>query len=91
MNIRHVQRSFVFDKQFENWRIGIDLAEAQNLWMVHTFVARWQMIFGNMANKFLTNLNITLRRDHESKRPRINKEGSQMDREQKSSGKLYYS
>jgi len=42
-------------------------------------------------NKFLTNLNITLRRDHESKRPRINKEGSQMDREQKSSGKLYYS
>ncbi|PIN76030.1 ribosome biogenesis/translation initiation ATPase RLI [Candidatus Woesearchaeota archaeon CG10_big_fil_rev_8_21_14_0_10_37_12] len=41
-------------------------------------------------NKFLTSLNITLRRDKESKRPRINKEGSVLDREQRSSGKLYY-
>ncbi len=42
-------------------------------------------------NKFLGHLDITLRRDHDSKRPRINKKGSQLDREQRSSGKLYYS
>ncbi|TAL53325.1 MAG: ribosome biogenesis/translation initiation ATPase RLI [Nanoarchaeota archaeon] len=42
-------------------------------------------------NLFLGNLNITVRRDHESKRPRINKENSQLDREQKSSKRLYYS
>ncbi|MFH1211090.1 MAG: ribosome biogenesis/translation initiation ATPase RLI [archaeon] len=41
-------------------------------------------------NKLLTELNITLRRDEETKRPRINKEGSVKDREQKKSGKLYY-
>ncbi|MBU0980848.1 MAG: ribosome biogenesis/translation initiation ATPase RLI [Nanoarchaeota archaeon] len=41
-------------------------------------------------NTFLSDLNITLRRDPESKRPRINKEGSQKDREQKEKGKLYY-
>ena len=41
-------------------------------------------------NKFLKNLNITLRRDHETLRPRINKEDSQLDREQKAEGKLYY-
>ncbi|MBW2985830.1 ribosome biogenesis/translation initiation ATPase RLI [Candidatus Woesearchaeota archaeon] len=39
---------------------------------------------------FLKDLNITLRRDKESKRPRINKLGSRMDREQKESGKVYY-
>jgi len=41
-------------------------------------------------NKFLSALNITFRRDEENYRPRINKEESQKDREQKSSGKLYY-
>jgi ATP-binding cassette subfamily E protein 1 len=41
-------------------------------------------------NKFLAGLNITLRRDKESLRPRINKEDSQMDRKQKEEGKLYY-
>ena len=41
-------------------------------------------------NKLLTELNITLRRDEETKRPRINKEGSVKDREQKKTGKLYY-
>ncbi len=41
-------------------------------------------------NKLLKELNITLRRDEETKRPRINKEGSVKDREQKKSGKLYY-
>ncbi|MBI2133470.1 ribosome biogenesis/translation initiation ATPase RLI [Candidatus Woesearchaeota archaeon] len=41
-------------------------------------------------NKFLKELNITLRRDPESNRPRINKPDSQMDRKQKSEGKLFY-
>jgi ATP-binding cassette, sub-family E, member 1 len=42
-------------------------------------------------NKFLDMLNITLRRDLTSHRPRINKPGSVKDREQRSDGKLYYS
>ncbi|MFH1849000.1 MAG: ribosome biogenesis/translation initiation ATPase RLI [archaeon] len=41
-------------------------------------------------NRFLQDLDITLRRDLESKRPRINKPGSQMDSSQKKEGKLYY-
>ena len=41
-------------------------------------------------NIFLEDLNITFRRDEESKRPRVNKEGSVKDREQKSKGKYYY-
>jgi ATP-binding cassette, sub-family E, member 1 len=41
-------------------------------------------------NTFLKSLKITLRRDNESFRPRINKLGSVLDREQKSSGKYYY-
>ncbi len=41
-------------------------------------------------NRFLTNLSITLRRDHDSFRPRINKPDSRLDREQKESGKRYY-
>ncbi len=41
-------------------------------------------------NRFLTNLSITLRRDHDSFRPRINKPDSRLDREQKEKGKLYY-
>lgn len=41
-------------------------------------------------NMFLSKLNITMRRDQESNRPRINKPGSVMDREQKEEGKLYY-
>ncbi|MFC1769038.1 ribosome biogenesis/translation initiation ATPase RLI [Nanoarchaeota archaeon] len=39
---------------------------------------------------FLKNLDISLRRDKDSNRPRINKFGSVKDREQKSSGNLYY-
>lgn len=42
-------------------------------------------------NAFLREIDLTLRRDEESKRPRINKPGSRLDREQKESGKLYYS
>jgi ATP-binding cassette subfamily E protein 1 len=41
-------------------------------------------------NNFLKNIDLTFRRDEESKRPRINKPGSQKDSEQKRSGKLYY-
>ncbi|MBN2053146.1 ribosome biogenesis/translation initiation ATPase RLI [Candidatus Woesearchaeota archaeon] len=41
-------------------------------------------------NHFLQNIQLTFRRDEESKRPRINKPGSQKDSEQKKSGKLYY-
>ncbi|MBD3303831.1 ribosome biogenesis/translation initiation ATPase RLI [Candidatus Woesearchaeota archaeon] len=44
----------------------------------------------NGMNVFLKDLNITMRRDKESNRPRINKPGSRMDREQKEEGKLYY-
>lgn len=42
-------------------------------------------------NKFLTELDITLRRDPNSNRPRINKPGSVKDREQRSKGKRYHS
>ncbi|MEM4254033.1 MAG: ribosome biogenesis/translation initiation ATPase RLI [Candidatus Woesearchaeota archaeon] len=41
-------------------------------------------------NTFLKEIGITLRRDEDSKRPRINKPGSRLDREQKETGKLYY-
>jgi ATP-binding cassette subfamily E protein 1 len=41
-------------------------------------------------NFFLEKVGITLRRDVETKRPRINKEESKKDRIQKSSGKYYY-
>ena len=42
-------------------------------------------------NKFLKELGITLRRDPETYRPRVNKLDSRLDREQKNSGKYYYS
>jgi len=41
-------------------------------------------------NLFLKELNITLRRDPHSHRPRINKPGSVKDREQREMNKLYY-
>ncbi len=41
-------------------------------------------------NLFLAKLAITLRRDKESNMPRINKEGSVMDKEQKTEGRYYY-
>lgn len=41
-------------------------------------------------NKFLKELGITLRRDPETNRPRVNKLDSRLDREQKDSGKYYY-
>lgn len=41
-------------------------------------------------NKFLSILNITMRRDPGSRRPRINKPDSVLDREQRSSGRFYF-
>jgi ATP-binding cassette subfamily E protein 1 len=41
-------------------------------------------------NEFLSNLDITFRRDERTGRPRINKPGSQLDREQKNAGEYYY-
>ena len=41
-------------------------------------------------NMFLKDLGITFRRDAESGRPRANKVGSVLDREQKSEVKYYY-
>lgn len=42
------------------------------------------------ANKFLKEMNITFRRDAETGRPRVNKEGSQRDQYQKEIGEYYY-
>ncbi|MBI4452669.1 ribosome biogenesis/translation initiation ATPase RLI [Candidatus Woesearchaeota archaeon] len=42
-------------------------------------------------NRFLKELSITLRRDAETNRPRVNKLDSRLDMEQKESGKYYYS
>ncbi len=42
-------------------------------------------------NRFLKNIGITFRRDEETKRPRVNKLDSQLDRKQKSEGEYYYS
>jgi len=44
----------------------------------------------NGMNKFLSNLDITFRRDEETKRPRVNNYMSRLDREQKEKGDYYY-
>ncbi len=41
-------------------------------------------------NRFLRGLEITFRRDEETKRPRVNKPESKLDREQKAKGEYYY-
>ncbi|PSP73171.1 ribosome biogenesis/translation initiation ATPase RLI [Halobacteriales archaeon QS_3_64_16] len=41
-------------------------------------------------NSFLSDLDVTFRRDERAGRPRINKPGSQLDREQKRQGEYYY-
>jgi ATP-binding cassette subfamily E protein 1 len=41
-------------------------------------------------NIFLEDVGITFRRDKDTKRPRVNKEGSKLDREQKKTGRYYY-
>jgi citrate synthase len=50
----------------------------------------WDATLEDGMNLFLSGLDITMRRDQESKRPRVNKPGSQLDRRQKSENKLYY-
>ena len=42
-------------------------------------------------NRFLENIGITFRRDEETRRPRVNKLGSQLDRTQKAKDEYYYS
>ena len=41
-------------------------------------------------NRFLSDVDVTFRRDHDSHRPRINKPGSVKDREQKANGEYFY-
>jgi ATP-binding cassette subfamily E protein 1 len=41
-------------------------------------------------NDFLSEMSITFRRDPDTKRPRINKLDSKLDKEQKDSGEFYY-
>ncbi|MCX6666376.1 MAG: ribosome biogenesis/translation initiation ATPase RLI, partial [Euryarchaeota archaeon] len=41
-------------------------------------------------NRFLKDVGITFRRDEETKRPRVNKTGSYLDREQRQHGEYYY-
>ncbi|MDD4222125.1 MAG: ribosome biogenesis/translation initiation ATPase RLI [Candidatus Methanomethylophilus sp.] len=41
-------------------------------------------------NRFLRSVDITFRRDADTHRPRINKEGSNLDRSQKADGEYYY-
>ena len=41
-------------------------------------------------NNFLKEMNVTFRRDPQTKRPRVNKEGSRLDRQQKNIGEYYY-
>ncbi|MFT4308560.1 MAG: ribosome biogenesis/translation initiation ATPase RLI [Candidatus Woesearchaeota archaeon] len=49
------------------------------------------MVLRDGLNAFLRELEVTVRRDHDSGRPRINKPGSVLDREQRSSGEHYAS
>jgi ATP-binding cassette subfamily E protein 1 len=41
-------------------------------------------------NDFLEQMGVTFRRDADTKRPRVNKPGSKLDREQKESRNYYY-
>jgi len=55
---------------------------------IETF-AHSPMSVGDAFNEFLKTLNVTFRRDPTNYRPRINKEGSVKDREQKNAGQYY--
>ena len=48
-------------------------------------------VMNDGMNRFLQDLNITFRQDQETKRPRMNKPGSQIDSKQKKYKKYYYS
>jgi ATP-binding cassette, sub-family E, member 1 len=52
--------------------------------------ATTQMDLKSAMNKFLSNIGITFRRDKETKRPRVNKSGSYLDRDQKEKGEYYF-
>jgi ATP-binding cassette subfamily E protein 1 len=41
-------------------------------------------------NLFLKQMGVTFRRDPQTGRPRVNKEGSQLDAQQKAMGEYYY-
>jgi ATP-binding cassette subfamily E protein 1 len=53
-------------------------------------VAKGPLEMRDGMNEFLKGVDITFRRDQESSRPRINKKGSRLDREQKAKGEYYY-
>jgi ATP-binding cassette subfamily E protein 1 len=55
-----------------------------------TGVGRGPMSMRDGMNQFLKEVDVTFRRDHNSKRPRINKLGSKLDREQRQKGEYYY-
>ena len=48
------------------------------------------MALRDAMNEFLSDMGITFRRDPDTKRPRINKLDSKLDKEQKNSGEFYY-
>jgi ATP-binding cassette subfamily E protein 1 len=48
------------------------------------------MTLQNGMNVFLKEMQVTFRRDQDTKRPRVNKEGSRLDREQKGTNRYYY-
>jgi ATP-binding cassette subfamily E protein 1 len=48
------------------------------------------MALREAMNTFLSQMGITFRRDPDTKRPRINKLDSKLDKEQKDSGEFYY-
>jgi len=56
---------------------------------VHCIASEPQILLTGM-NQFLKQLDITFRRDPDNYRPRINKQGSQMDREQKQCGTYFH-
>ncbi|MFD1644189.1 ribosome biogenesis/translation initiation ATPase RLI [Haloarchaeobius litoreus] len=56
----------------------------------HGHAGRPQAMRSGM-NEFLANLDVTFRRDERTKRPRVNKPGSQLDKQQKDEGEYYYS
>ena len=56
---------------------------------IHGFANPPTDLRGGM-NTFLKDMNVTFRRDPQTKRPRVNKEGSRLDREQKDIGEYYY-
>jgi len=53
-------------------------------------VANKPMDLRSGMNFFLRQMNVTFRRDPRTGRPRVNKEGSRLDREQKAMGEFYY-